>query len=116
MGCNKDSRCLTIANNTYPELQNEINSSIKTITSLLNDITSELNILQIPEDYLGEKVKKELELITSNLSNDQIDIASLNGNIGMFIGRKIEEHQSHYNIWKNDQEQLKKKKEEQNKI
>ena len=113
MGCNKDSGCLTIANSTYPGLQSTINSSIKTITTGLTEITSELNTLTIPEDYLGKKVKRELESICSSLSSDQSNIVATSGNIGRFIGTKVEEHRNHYNSWKRAQEELKKKQKEE---
>lgn len=115
MACSKDQGCLTIANSIYPGLQSEINSSVKTITTGLNEITTELNTLTIPDDYLGEKVKKELESITSNLNNDQSNIVATSGNIGMFIGRKVEEHRNHYNAWKKAQDELKKKQAEEEK-
>ena len=113
MGCNKDSGCLTIANSTYPGLQEEINGGVNTITSSIDEITSELNALTIPEDYLGKKVKRELESICSNLSNDQSNIVATSGNIGRFIGTKVEEHRNHYNSWKRAQEELKKKQKEE---
>ena len=113
MGCNRDSRCINIANVTYPKLQGEINSSIKTITSSLNEITSELSALTIPEDYLGQKVKKQLESIVSNLDSDQGNIVDAGGTVGMFIGKRVEEHRNHYNAWKRAQDALKKRKEEE---
>ena len=115
MACSKDQGCLTIANSIYPGLQSEINSSIKTITTALSDITSELSTLTIPEDYLGKKVKEELESITNNLNSDQSNVVATSGNIGMFIGKKVEEHRNHYNAWKKAQDELKKKQTEEEK-
>ena len=76
-------------NSTYPELQSTINSSIKTITTGLTEITNELNALTIPEDYLGQKVKRELKSICSNLSSDQSNIVAASGNIEDLLEKKL---------------------------
>ena len=108
MGCNKDEGCLNIANNVYPGLQGEINGSISSITNNVNEIISGLSGLSIPDDYLGEKVKSQVDSICGSLTSDVGEISSLSGSINNFVGSKIEEHQEHYRNWLAQQEWQKK--------
>lgn len=110
MACGKNEECLNIANNIYPNLQSEINSSINTITSSVNEIISGLSSLTIPDDYLGTKVKSRIITICSNLSSDIGEISSINGSINSFVSEKIKEHQKHYEEWKKEQERILEKK------
>ena len=110
MACSKDQGCLTIANSIYPGLRGEIGSSIQKINGTLDSITSELNSLTIPDDYLGSMVKEKLGTIIANFGSDKSNVNAIKGQIDAFIGEKIEEHLKHYENWKRAQEELKKKK------
>ena len=106
MGCNKDSGCLKIANNTYPGLKSEIDGSMTSIKGQLESIVDELNGLTIPDDYLGSKVKAQISSICGNFSSDMDSITAEKNSIDIFIGKKIIEHQKHYNAWKFQQQQM----------
>lgn len=109
MACSKNQDCLRIATDIYPGLQGEIDGSIQTIVSSLNDITGELSTLTVPGDYLGNKVREKLETIISSLDSDKSNVEAAKGNIDTFIGEKVEEHLEHYDSWEREQEELKKK-------
>lgn len=104
MGCNRDSGCYRIANETYPRLKENIDASIQTINNRLTDDITTLDGLVIPEDYLGVKVKEKLEEITSLFASDIDDLTKTKTNLDTFISEKIKEHKNHYDSWKSVQD------------
>ena len=113
MACGYNANCWRIANSIYPSLKDEISGSINATNKDINGIVDELSSLQIPDDYLGEKVKSKIEDICLNLNNDSKDIKAINGNIDGFIESKILEHQGHYNDWKIEEDRKIKEKNSQ---
>ena len=115
MACNKDSGCLTIADSTYPGLRGDINSSISGINSELSGIIDGLSGMTIPDDYLGSKVKAQLQSISSSLTADMGNVKAEGASINGFITGKIAEHRKHYDDWKKAQDALKLKKKKKKK-
>ena len=107
MACNKDFECLRISNAIYPNLKNDINGSVNMVTNNISETVSILETLYIPEDYLGNKVKNQIQVICGNLDEDISNINMFNSNINEFINEKIIEHKRHYNTWKLAQEKKK---------
>lgn len=109
MSCNRDSNCLNIAND-YVTKKSSINSSLNSMKTNIETVGTSLNNIESPSDYLGNKVKEKIEIISSNLSNSVDNITSFNNNINTFINNKEIEHRNHYNSWKKAQEAKEKEK------
>ena len=106
MACNRDSNCYTIYSKEYPEAKTAIDNSLNTIDAELTSIEEKLTELEIPEDYLGEKVKREIEEILSQFADDQESLKDTKNKIDSFISTQIGVHKSHYERWKTEQEKL----------
>ena len=99
MQCNKDDKCLTIYKIYYPEWQKSIGGYVASANNVLTNILDPLGGLVIPNDYLGEKVKSQIQDLCRNFKNDSINL----GNEGKIISNKINDfisiHQNHYRTW-----------------
>ena len=102
MGCNRDLGCHILARNTYPTIKSGIDASISTLSSQIKEITNTLDELQIPEDYLGSKVKERIKNISNNFQDYLNDLSSEKTSVDNFIETKISEHESHYLLWINN--------------
>lgn len=112
MACNRDSNCYTIYSKEYPEAKAAIDNSLNTIDAELTSIEEKLMELEIPEDYLGEKVKREIEEILSQFTEDQESLKDTKTKIDSFISTQIGVHKSHYEHWKKRMDELAKNKDE----
>lgn len=108
MRCNRDSGCYTIAKSTYPKLQGEANGAISSAQSDINSIIDSLGGLTIPNDYLGNKVKKKIDEIDKAFSSNVNELSTIKGKLDTFVTAKIKEHENHYNAWKKQEEERKK--------
>lgn len=106
MGCNRDNKCFNLYTRVYPSAKESIDGSINTIKGELSDITTALEELYIPDDYLGSKVEAQLEKICLNLKNDEALLTVLGGGINSFVNSKIQEHKQHYTNWKRIQDSI----------
>lgn len=104
MGCNRDSGCLKLAKSVYPSLQESVSSSVNNINNQIEELLGTLSNLYIPEDYLGNKVKEELTEICEGLEGVKGNVDSFSGSIDTFISQRINEHQIHYNNWRQSQQ------------
>jgi hypothetical protein len=114
MGCSRDNKCFSLYTKVYPSAKESIDGSINTIKGELSDITTALEELYIPDDYLGSKVESQLQKICLNLKNDEALLAVLGGGINSFVNSKIQEHKQHYTNWKRIQDSIMAKKKEEN--
>lgn len=104
MGCSRDSNCLKISKIVYPSLEGDIDASTSNINNQIEAIIDSLSALYIPDDYLGNKVKENLSEICEGLTSDRESIDSFSSSIDNFISQKINEHEGHYNAWKQAQQ------------
>ncbi len=111
MGCNRDDKCLKIAQEKYPTRLNEINNDFKVLNTSLSEIETSLKELSIPDDYIGEKTKESINLILSSFSEDKKNNDAINNDIKSFVDEKINEHKGHYNKWKQREEERKRERE-----
>ena len=95
MACGGE-RCREIYQNIYPKLQEEITSSVNNVNNGIDSIIDELSALVIPDDYLGGKVRTNVESIVNSFSSDKAAIASEQGNINQHIANNIAKHKQHY--------------------
>lgn len=96
MACNRDEGCYNIYTNIYPNAQESIDGSIGNIKSEITEISTTLGELVIPEDYLGEKVKRKVEEIQTFLEKDLSDLDTEKTAIDGFIEKQIAIHKKHY--------------------
>ena len=106
MGCNKDYNCFNLYRNVYPSAKYDINHSFKTIFYSNDDIIKVLKQLEIPEDFLGDKIRENLDKIIGDSLDDKNDLEMFQQKTNRFIDDKIEEHKYHYNEWKYMQEEM----------
>ena len=114
MSCNKDGNCKNIAND-YVSKKGSINGSLSSMKSHISSISSALNGLNVPNDYIGSKVVVKITSISSSLSSAEGSVDSVKAGVNGFIDQKKAEHEQHYSDWKAAQDALKlksKKKED----
>lgn len=115
MTCNGEN-CLSIAND-YSVKKGSVNSSLNNMKSDITSASDTLNTLNVPEDYIGNKVKTKLETVFNDLSASADRVSAYNNEVSSFVDQKVAEHQTHYRAWKQRQEELAlKAKEELEKI
>ena len=105
MSCNRNEKCRVIANN-YNSRKNSIDSNCSNMKNNVSMISRSLNFFDIPDDYIGNKVKSKIEEITKNLKSSSDGIDAFKQNIDSFIDEKESEHNNHYWSWKKKQDEL----------
>ena len=110
MSCNRDSNCKVIANN-YHLAKQELKSDFASIKNKLNDINDKLTTLNIPDDYLGNKVHEKLEILSECFQSDESMTSNEENSVMNFATSMQNEHDSHYNKWYQSQK-LKKNQDE----
>ena len=105
MSCGNDSGCFNISKK-YIDDKNSIDSYGNNIISYINEASSTVSTLDIPNDYLGSRVKEKISEIIDSFSSDLESISSFINNVGGFATEKSKEHLDHYNKWKSEQERI----------
>ena len=96
MECHKNAGCFRIYHDIYPTAKESINSSINKIIESITDIESTLSELYVPDDYLGEKVKREIGKINECFDSDKKSINKAYDSIKSDIDTYINVHKQHY--------------------
>lgn len=107
MACDgSSSTCETIANETYPKLIGEIDTSLTKISSDIKAISSDLSSLSVPDDYLGKKVKRELDKLIKNFDEDLALSTKEKGSVDSYVSKRIAEHKKHRAAYLEEQRRL----------
>ena len=102
MGCNHDEGCYRISKN-YDSYSSEIDEKLTVGMNDINEIMDIINQYDIPDDYLGNKVKENIKNIIENFTDDTNDISNLMADIKNFTAEKSKIHMQHYYDWKEEQ-------------
>ena len=107
MACDGSSKdCETIYNKTYPKLIKAVDTSLNGVSSGISDIASSLSSLSVPDDYLGRKVKRELDNLTKDFANDEELVKAEKTSVDGFVDGKIKEHKAHRKAYLEEQARL----------
>ena len=105
--CNGSSEtCETIANVTYPKLIEKIDESLDSISGDIKKISGDLSDLSVPDDYLGAKVRRELDKLIKNFDEDLALSTKEKGSVDSYVSKRIAEHKKHRADWLRRQREL----------
>ena len=110
MSCNHDANCKNIAN-SYREVRGELETNFSSLSQSVSEIDAILNGLEIPDDYLGGKIRQKLSGIKTDFAEDSASIEAEKSNVVRFTQTMEEDHNNHYQQWIREQE-LKRRREE----
>ena len=79
----------------YPTKRSSINGLGSEVVGNIDKIVGDLSALAVPEDYLGAKVKKQLEDICSSFESDKVELKSSSQLIDDLISHLIKMHKGH---------------------
>lgn len=99
MGCSRNEYCKTIADD-YGTKKISIDKKLNDMQSNISLINDSLNSFEVPDDYVGSKVKEKIAKITERFDNNSTNIDVFKNNINKFIDEKASEHKRHYLSWK----------------
>ena len=84
----------------YESKKGQIAGKLSSMKSDISNITSELNSLSVPDDYIGSKVVEKIKSITTDLSTSEASVESFKGTVNSYIQGRQAIHAEHYEKWK----------------
>lgn len=105
MACSRNENCHNIANDYKGKIE-DIKNDCRAISSILEDDKSSLTTYQLPDDYLGDIIREELETIKSSIDDKIIKVNDYKIDVTSFVNNKIVEHDKHYEEWCKQQRKL----------
>lgn len=112
MKCSMNESCKRLSNDVLPNTKTTVNNDFNEINESIENIEIDLKGLEIPNDYIGNKLNTKLEELYESLDLNINDNTNVINDFNNYIDNEIKVHNNHYETWKKKEEEKNKEDEE----
>ncbi len=105
MKCSMNESCKRLSNDILPNAKTSVNNDFNEVNESILKIETDLKELEIPNDYIGNKLNTKLEELYESLETNISDNTDVVSDFNNYIEKEITIHNNHYENWKKKQEE-----------